>query len=43
MARFDEVKATFWGEGLYRVQPPLTGAAVQDAERQLGVVCRPPC
>ncbi|MFJ4366657.1 SMI1/KNR4 family protein [Streptomyces chartreusis] len=37
MARFDEVKATFWGEGSYGVQPPLTDAVVQDAERQLGV------
>lgn len=37
MARFDEVKATFWGEGLYGVQPPLNDAVVQDAERQLGV------
>ncbi|MFJ6686685.1 SMI1/KNR4 family protein [Streptomyces werraensis] len=37
MARFDEVKATFWGEGLYGVLPPLTDAVVQDAERQLGV------
>ncbi|MDG9727775.1 SMI1/KNR4 family protein [Streptomyces sp. DH41] len=37
MARFDEVKATFWGEGLYGVQPPLTDAVVQDAERRLGV------
>ena len=37
MARFDEVKATFWGEGPYGVQPPLTEAGVQDAERQLGV------
>ncbi|MFJ8871212.1 SMI1/KNR4 family protein [Streptomyces sp. NPDC102473] len=37
MARFDEVKATFWGEGLYGVQAPLTDAVVQDAERQLGV------
>lgn len=37
MARFDEVKATFWGGGLFGVQPPLTGAVVQDAERQLGV------
>ncbi|MFJ2751182.1 SMI1/KNR4 family protein [Streptomyces sp. NPDC087297] len=37
MARFDEVKATFWGEGLYGVQPPLTDQAVQDAEVQLGV------
>ncbi|MFD6421271.1 SMI1/KNR4 family protein [Streptomyces sp. NPDC060198] len=38
MARFDEVKATFWGEGLYGVQLPLTDAVVQDAERQLGVL-----
>ncbi|WP_405910089.1 MULTISPECIES: SMI1/KNR4 family protein [unclassified Streptomyces] len=37
MARFDEVKATFWGEGLYGVQPPLADAVVQDAERRLGV------
>ncbi|WP_371648378.1 MULTISPECIES: SMI1/KNR4 family protein [unclassified Streptomyces] len=37
MARFDEVKTTFWGESLFGVQPPLTGAVVQDAERQLGV------
>ena len=37
MARFDEVKATFWGEGRYGVQPPLTDVVVQDAERQLGV------
>ncbi|UQI49695.1 SMI1/KNR4 family protein (plasmid) [Streptomyces sp. HU2014] len=37
MARFDEVKATFWGDGPYGVQPPLTAAVVQDAERRLGV------
>ncbi|MFD6280749.1 SMI1/KNR4 family protein [Streptomyces sp. NPDC060209] len=37
MARFDQVKATFWGEGRYGVQPPLTDSVVQDAERQLGV------
>ncbi|MEU5655152.1 SMI1/KNR4 family protein [Streptomyces sp. NPDC047737] len=37
MAEFDEVKATFWGEGTYGVQPPLSDAAVLDAERQLGV------
>ncbi|WP_329619081.1 SMI1/KNR4 family protein [Streptomyces sp. NBC_01255] len=37
MARFDEVKATFWGEGLYGVQAPLTDAVVQDAELRLGV------
>lgn len=37
MAQFDEVKATFWGEGRYGVQLPLTDAVVQDAECQLGV------
>lgn len=37
MTRFDEVKATFWGEGLYGVQAPLADVAVEDAERQLGV------
>lgn len=37
VARFDEVKATFWGEGLYGVQAPLTDVVVEDAERQLGV------
>ncbi|KUM67070.1 SMI1/KNR4 family protein [Streptomyces griseorubiginosus] len=37
MARFDEVKATFWGEGRYGVQLPLTDAVVQDAELRLGV------
>lgn len=37
MNRFDEVKATFWGEGLSRVQPPLTDVVVQNAERRLGV------
>lgn len=37
MARFDEVKATFWGEGRYGVQPSLTDAVVEDAEFRLGV------
>ncbi|WP_328315497.1 SMI1/KNR4 family protein [Streptomyces sp. NBC_00388] len=37
MARFDEVKAKFPGEGLHGVQPPLTDAVVQDAGRRLGV------
>ncbi|MGW1819342.1 SMI1/KNR4 family protein [Streptomyces sp. NPDC002125] len=37
MAGFDEVRATFWGDGPYGVQPPLTDAAVEDAERLLGV------
>lgn len=38
MTRFDEVKATFWGEVLHGVQAPLTDVAVEDAERQLGVL-----
>ncbi|MFD3930212.1 SMI1/KNR4 family protein [Streptomyces sp. NPDC058614] len=37
MARFDEVKATFWGDGPHGVQPPLTDEAVQEAELELGV------
>ncbi|MFF3735291.1 SMI1/KNR4 family protein [Streptomyces sp. NPDC002476] len=37
MTRFDEVKATFWGEGLYGVQPPLTDVAALDAELRPGV------
>ncbi|MFF2780569.1 SMI1/KNR4 family protein [Streptomyces sp. NPDC058052] len=37
MAGFDEVKATFWGEGRYGVQSPLTSAVIEDAERRLGV------
>ncbi|MFF8375237.1 SMI1/KNR4 family protein [Streptomyces sp. NPDC015661] len=37
MARFDEVKTAFWGEGRYGVQAPLTDAAVRDAEARLGV------
>ncbi|WP_051845502.1 SMI1/KNR4 family protein [Streptomyces globisporus] len=37
MARFGEVRATFWGEGPYGDPPPLTDAAVRDAERRLGV------
>ncbi|WMX45214.1 SMI1/KNR4 family protein [Streptomyces roseicoloratus] len=36
MARFEEVRATFWGEGPYGVRP-LTDAAVRHAERGLGV------
>ncbi|MET8439136.1 hypothetical protein ABZV61_42105 [Streptomyces sp900116325] len=42
VARFDEVKAPFWGDGLYGVQLPLTDAVVQDAEVQLGVRLRQP-
>ncbi|MEV4679999.1 SMI1/KNR4 family protein [Streptomyces kurssanovii] len=37
MARFNEVKATFWGDGRHGVQPPLTEAAVHETEVQLGV------
>ncbi|MEU9777727.1 SMI1/KNR4 family protein [Streptomyces sp. NPDC047968] len=37
MTRFDEVKVTFWDEGPYGVQAPLTDVDVEDAERQLGV------
>jgi hypothetical protein len=37
VTEFDEVKATFWGEGLYGVQAPLTDEGVEDAERRLGV------
>jgi len=37
VARFDEVKATFCGEGRHGVQPPLTDAVVRNAERRLGV------
>ncbi|MEU1200414.1 SMI1/KNR4 family protein [Streptomyces sp. NPDC005813] len=37
MDRFDEVKATFWSEDLYGVQPPLTDEVVEEAERELGV------
>ncbi|MFF4330701.1 SMI1/KNR4 family protein [Streptomyces sp. NPDC048387] len=36
-ARFEEVKATFWGDGGYSVQPPLTDEMVREAERLLGV------
>ncbi|WP_097869047.1 SMI1/KNR4 family protein [Streptomyces sp. rh34] len=37
MGRFDEVMATFWGDGDYGVQPPLTDEMVREAERALGV------
>ncbi len=37
MGRFDEVMATFWGDGDYGVQPPLTDEMVREAERVLGV------
>ncbi|MEV7729089.1 SMI1/KNR4 family protein [Streptomyces sp. NPDC087917] len=41
MARFDEVKETFWGEGAYGVQPPLTERTVREAEHELGVTLPP--
>ncbi|WP_335935370.1 SMI1/KNR4 family protein [Streptomyces sp. PTD5-9] len=37
MARFEEIKTTFWGEGRYGAQAPLTDTAVQDAGLRLGV------
>ncbi|MER5897572.1 SMI1/KNR4 family protein [Streptomyces sp. NPDC001876] len=37
MGRFDEVTATFWADGDYGVQQPLTDEMVRDAERVLGV------
>ncbi|CAM5313210.1 SMI1/KNR4 family protein [Streptomyces canus] len=37
MARFDEVLATFWADGEYGVQPPLTDEMVREAQRVLGV------
>ncbi len=37
MARFDEVMATFWGDGDYGVQQALTDEMVREAERVLGV------
>jgi len=37
MARFDEVVATFWGDGDYGVQQALTDEMVREAERVLGV------
>lgn len=38
MTRFDEVKAAFWDEGDYGVQPPVTEEMVTEAERVLQVV-----
>jgi hypothetical protein len=37
VADFDEIKAVFWGDGSYGVQPPLTDEAVKEAEDLLGV------
>lgn len=37
MARFDDLVATFWGDGDYGVQQPLTDEMVREAERLLGV------
>src|SRR5437899_2375824 len=38
MARFEDVAVSFWGDGHYGVQAPLTTEAVADAEHVLGVV-----
>ncbi|MEU5168126.1 MULTISPECIES: SMI1/KNR4 family protein [Streptomyces] len=37
MARFDEVRATFWEDGRHGVRPALTDEAVREAESVLGV------
>ncbi|MFD4690156.1 SMI1/KNR4 family protein [Streptomyces sp. NPDC058463] len=37
MPRFDEIRATFWDDGDYGVQQPLTDETVREAERVLGV------
>ncbi|WP_455357540.1 SMI1/KNR4 family protein [Streptomyces sp. SYSU K217416] len=37
MAQFNEVLATFWADGDYGVQPPLTDETVREAERVLEV------
>ena len=37
MADFDEIKVAFWADGTYDVHPPLTDAAVREAEAVLGV------
>lgn len=37
MAEFDEIKASFWSDSTYGVQPPLTDEAVREAEHVLGV------
>ncbi|MFD9502578.1 SMI1/KNR4 family protein [Streptomyces sp. NPDC060035] len=37
MARFDEVKTAFWGDGEYGVQPALTDEATHEAEHLLRV------
>ncbi|MFJ9041877.1 SMI1/KNR4 family protein [Streptomyces sp. NPDC102406] len=41
MTRFDEVKASFWDQGDYGVQPQLTEELVQEAQRLLGVLLPP--
>ncbi|MEU8959932.1 SMI1/KNR4 family protein [Streptomyces sp. NPDC048518] len=41
MARFDEVKAAFWGGGDYGVQLPLNEEMVHEAEREIGVTLPP--
>ncbi|MFB7453276.1 SMI1/KNR4 family protein [Streptomyces sp. NPDC056194] len=37
MARFDDVKATFWDEGPHGAGSSLTDAVVRDAQQRLGV------
>ncbi|MGN9840165.1 SMI1/KNR4 family protein [Nonomuraea sp. H19] len=37
MTRFEDVKATFWGDGDYGVQLPITEKAITEAEHELGV------
>ncbi|NYV76506.1 SMI1/KNR4 family protein [Streptomyces sp. UH6] len=41
MGRFEEVRATFWGDGDHGVQPPLTDEMVREAEGVLGVTLPP--
>jgi hypothetical protein len=37
VARFEQVKETFWSDSTFGVQPPLTDQMVVDAEGILGV------
>lgn len=37
MAKFEHVKASFWGAGTHGVQPPLTDALIHQAEELLAV------
>jgi hypothetical protein len=38
MARFEDVAVSFWGDGHYGVQAPLTTEAVAEAQQVVGVV-----